>query len=156
MNEFGLYDDVAAGEEVVDGITDFVARGEIRAPLGKQQHVVIERLALDDDVFGGVDRRGMGVGRDDRDRLAYVTDALSREQPGRQHRIEARQHWRHVADIEIGGGEHGSYAGASERRCGVDADERSVCVCRAHETQVYAILEQRIAHIGDVGPAGGQ
>ena len=79
MDELGLYDNVAAGEEVVDRITDFVARGEIRAPLREQQHVPVEGLVLDDDVFGGVDRSGMSVGRDDRHRLADVADAFSRE-----------------------------------------------------------------------------
>ncbi len=126
---------IGAGSRPVDGEVAGRLRPELRRAVAQRGARVDDRrqrLVFDRDEFGGVLRRGGGLGDHHRDRLADMHHPLAGERrPGRHHeRLAAAARQRRMpADIadafEIVGGEHADDAGRALGAAGVDAMMRA-------------------------------
>ena len=120
--------------------------------LGFDQHRQI--LVLHRDAFGGVLREVLGLGDDDRDRLADKADAIVRQPVARRHvqrgAADAFEESHRRQAFPAGGGEVGAGhdpddAGHGARRVGVDLHDLRVRPIAAHE------ISRRLPVDGDIG-----
>jgi hypothetical protein len=108
-----------------------------------------QRVDLDHDQFGGVDRFGAAAGYDDGHGFAHETHALSSKARPGEVRSSARTGlppFRQVRQRQVGGGEH--RFDSSLRSClgGVDRPQDPVGDVRAHEYQVQSVAEVEVGH----------
>ena len=81
---------------------------------------IVERLDVDLDELGGVDRRAAALGHDDRDRLALEAHDVARQRRA-QHVVGRHRPRREGPEVEVGAGEH------ARRRRGPPPRPRSRC-----------------------------
>ena len=107
-----------------------------------------QRLVIDLDELGGVERRAAALRQNDRHRLADVPHALARERPARRlgHRravVRAdrpqRTHRPDAVRRHVGADEDRDDAGGGRRRTDVDRADARVRVRRAHDRAVQCI-----------------
>ena len=144
VDEAAAHDDVGALERALVGVA--ALEGEVRALVGEQlRRAVLERaLGVDDDVerldvdldeLGGVDRGAAALGHDDRDRLALEAHEVARQRRA-QHVVGRHRPRREGPEVEVGAGEHAHDAGGRRRGLGVDAQDAPVGDLGAHEVRV--------------------
>ncbi len=115
-----------------------------------------QRLVVDDDGLGAVDRAVRVVGDDDRHGLAHVTYALAghhRMHVDRPLRLADERRYRGAKLGRVANGEGGEHAGAAERRGGVDAEHPGVGVGAADQRQMH---HTRQAQVVDETTAAGE
>ena len=110
-----------------------------------------QRVVVDDDRFGRVDRLTFRLGDDNRDDVAHEPDAIARQ---RRTVHRGRQHHEAVVfgQVEIVGGVDRDHAGHRDRVARVDALDHRVRDGRPHERDVGQAGDLQVVEVfGDTG-----
>ena len=115
-----------------------------------------QRVVVDDDELGSVDRLLTGRREDRHDRLADIAGDVARE-VGPSHLLgEHGQHVRGEAHAgDVGGGEHPGDTRGRGRGVHVDAGDRGVGEDRPHVHEVEGVVEIEIVDVGAPGRQKG-
>ena len=105
-----------------------------------------QRVVVDDDQLGGVDRRGMGLGHHSDDGVADEADLVHGQRGPAAARVEDHEPV-HERELEVGGRVHGEHPGGLGGLRDVDAADTGVGDRRADE---HHVSEPRHGDVADV------